>query len=318
MGVVDGEIKIFMKTFPKELGWSGRAANNDDRIKFVFRQASFVKEHEKLNISFSSARQGVGITAALKIRAILNPERYKPLLSNFSFKSYAMKYKRNSDSDDSDSDDSESDDDQPKISAMSSAPRKSIVHAWSAISPITSTSTSTSKTTKKLNFLKGDKVKAKNKNEKFYPGKIAKLNDDGTYSVDWDNGGGVAKKVNPKDIFEGPQKNDKVHVLFKGNGRMYPGTIKKVNDDDTYRVDFDDGDVDKNVELENIEFDDTVDFQLGTPVRADFEPDDSWRNDEITRTSAKYSDYTVTWADGFTHTFTNQATQKSLRNTPVG
>ncbi|GMH69054.1 hypothetical protein TrLO_g10654 [Triparma laevis f. longispina] len=110
---------------------------------------------------------------------------------------------------------------------MSSAPRKSIVHAWSAISPITSTSTSTSKTTKKLNFLKGDKVKAKYKNEKFYPGKIIKLNDDGAYSVDWDNGGGVAKKVNPKDIFKGPQKNDKVHVLFKGNGRMYPGTIKK-------------------------------------------------------------------------------------------
>ncbi|GMI22795.1 hypothetical protein TeGR_g14200, partial [Tetraparma gracilis] len=112
---------------------------------------------------------------------------------------------------------------------------------------------------------------------RFYPGKVAKVNSDGTINVDFDDGdkdrfvepasfklekskdesdteddrGGRSRS--PKKKSKGPREGEKIKAQFKGKGRFYPGKIYRDNGDGSYHVKFDDGDQDKNVELKSIE-----------------------------------------------------------------
>ncbi|KAH8074568.1 tudor domain-containing protein [Aureococcus anophagefferens] len=69
---------------------------------------------------------------------------------------------------------------------------------------------------------------------KFYPGKIAKDNGDGTYDVDYDDG-------------EKESNGGAVEARYRGKGKYYPGKIAKDNADGTYDVDYDDGEKEKGV-----------------------------------------------------------------------
>merc|ERR1712216_918435 len=79
----------------------------------------------------------------------------------------------------------------------------------------------------------GDKVDAKWTNGRFYKGKVATVNADGTYNIDFDDGD---KRPNVKleDIkpVEGLKVGDKVDAKWT-NGRFYKGKVATVNADGT-------------------------------------------------------------------------------------
>ena len=122
---------------------------------------------------------------------------------------------------------------------------------------------------------------------KYYPGKISKVNGDGTFDVDYDDGeqesevkaeflrplhdekpskppktgptviaqvipiGGVSGDINFAVISSSGSQEPYVGAICeaqsRGRGRFYPGKIARVNGDGTVRVDFDDGDQDRHV-----------------------------------------------------------------------
>ena len=101
-------------------------------------------------------------------------------------------------------------------------------------------------------FMIGDRVQAKYKGRnKWYKGKIAKVNHDGTYDVEYDDGDferNVAAK-NVEDISLSPRgvrlKHDigaRVEAKFRGKSKWYKGRITKHNPDETYNIEYDDGD----------------------------------------------------------------------------
>ena len=53
-----------------------------------------------------------------------------------------------------------------------------------------------------------------------------------------------------------PQVGQRCKAKFKGKGKLYPGEIRELNEDGTFRVDFDDGDVDKKVKLKVMKVED--------------------------------------------------------------
>ena len=86
---------------------------------------------------------------------------------------------------------------------------------------------------------------------KWFPGKITRVNRDGTFDIKFDDGDSdfavprfrvrpVAKKGGSgggsSDRLE---KDTEVTVNFKGRGRWFPGKITRVNRDDTFDVKFD-------------------------------------------------------------------------------
>jgi hypothetical protein len=117
-------------------------------------------------------------------------------------------------------------------------------------------------------FPPGTEVEARFGGEaKFYPGKIEKVNGDGTYGIlyaDGDSEESVARSMiravaNPStsDLTLGTA-GDKVAVgtaveaRFGGEERYFPGKIEKANADGSYEVLFDDGDREANVGRELI------------------------------------------------------------------
>ena len=142
----------------------------------------------------------------------------------------------------------------------------------------------------------GDKVEADYRgNGKYYPGKIGRVNNDGTYDVDYDDGekeskveqklirlvakntivpvayttlvqaasagtstlnvasqtgvevGMVVEIIANNVVASSFAVGDKVEANYHGNGRHYPGKISRVNHDNTYDVDYDDGEKETNV-----------------------------------------------------------------------
>ncbi|KAK7234390.1 hypothetical protein SO694_0020108 [Aureococcus anophagefferens] len=104
---------------------------------------------------------------------------------------------------------------------------------------------------------------------KYYPGKIAKDNGDGTYDIDYDDGekeskekgveealirGGASKPSKPSAGGSGGAfpKGAKVEARYRGKSKWYPGKIARDNGDGTYDIDYDDGESEKKVAEELI------------------------------------------------------------------
>ena len=138
----------------------------------------------------------------------------------------------------------------------------------------------------------GDKVEAKFKGKgMLYPGKVYKVNRDGTYDVKFDNGNRdkavhreKIKAVGDDDSHSTPPKKktekkkskiregDNVEAKFKGKGKFYPGEVYKINRDGTYDVKFADGDRDRAVEADDIK---AVGEDDETDASDKFEDDDN-------------------------------------------
>ncbi|KAG5192664.1 hypothetical protein JKP88DRAFT_173091 [Tribonema minus] len=117
-----------------------------------------------------------------------------------------------------------------------------------------------------LPLREGDKVEARYKGRaRHYPGKIRRVNRDGTYDVDYDDGekelsmaADLIKSLEAdarrtESVNDGAQgaaalrEGDKVEARYKGRARFFPGKIRRVNRDGTYDVDYDDGEKELSV-----------------------------------------------------------------------
>ncbi|CAM9381976.1 unnamed protein product, partial [Hapterophycus canaliculatus] len=112
---------------------------------------------------------------------------------------------------------------------------------------------------------RGDRVEARyrGRGTKFYKGKVARVNSDGTLDVDYDDGekeiGIAAEHVRPLDSSNGPidgrdrgttvglLEGDRVEADFRGRGRYYPGRVTRIHRDGTIDVDYDDGEKETRV-----------------------------------------------------------------------
>ena len=95
----------------------------------------------------------------------------------------------------------------------------------------------------------GDKVEARYRGrEKYYPGKITRDRGDGTYDIAYDDGERETRVeerlIKKKDGGGGSdsfREGDKIEADYRGRGKFYPGKISRDRGDDTYDIDYDDG-----------------------------------------------------------------------------
>ncbi|CAN0123526.1 unnamed protein product, partial [Scytosiphon promiscuus] len=108
-------------------------------------------------------------------------------------------------------------------------------------------------------LLEGDRVEADFRGRgRYYPGRIARVNLDGTFNIDYDDGEkerGVTDDLVRANNRRGGrsderrigsvtsmQKGDKVEARYRGKGtKFYKGKISRVNSDDTFDIAYDDG-----------------------------------------------------------------------------
>ena len=121
----------------------------------------------------------------------------------------------------------------------------------------------------KEKIVEGTKVEARFKGRsKYYPGKVSRVRLNGTYDIDYDDGEKEASVT--KDlirVLEKPSRGRsggsdrdavrleegmKVEAQYKGRSKFYPGRIVRVRDDDTYDIDYDDGEKETRVKQELI------------------------------------------------------------------
>ncbi|RLN48991.1 hypothetical protein BBJ28_00012921 [Nothophytophthora sp. Chile5] len=117
---------------------------------------------------------------------------------------------------------------------------------------------------KKTKFEVGDVVKARyKKGARFFPGKIARVHSDGTYTVNYEDGDsetrvdsalieGEAGKAEEKKR-KGFSVGDKVTAQYKRGLKWFPGKIVKARTDGTFDIQYDDGDVEMRVSSTAIE-----------------------------------------------------------------
>ncbi|KAG2827674.1 hypothetical protein PC116_g7586 [Phytophthora cactorum] len=108
----------------------------------------------------------------------------------------------------------------------------------------------------------GDSVRARcNGGSRWFPGKILRVNRDGTYDVEYSDGD-IEKKMAPADV-EFVLKNDKklenltvgdmVKARYQKGSKLFSGKITRVRSDGTYDIKYDDGDVETRVARDLIE-----------------------------------------------------------------
>jgi len=140
-----------------------------------------------------------------------------------------------------------------------------------------------------------DRIEAKISGwNQFYPGKVLRLNEDGTFCVHFDDGEiQEAVQRNQMKILERKSNmtckykiGDRVEAQIPAWDRFYPGEVKKINENCSYCVHFDDGEVQKLVfesqlrVLENNETACEVDGDEAIPAETD-EPDQDLESNEI-------------------------------------
>jgi PUB domain/Agenet domain len=114
----------------------------------------------------------------------------------------------------------------------------------------------------------GDKIEARYKGrERWFAGTIRRVNRDGSYDINYDDGErelGVAAELvrligtssntnnnssrTKVDVTVQLREGDKIEARYKGRERYFPGTVKRVNRDDTYDINYDDGERELGVE----------------------------------------------------------------------
>eukprot|EP00953_Heterococcus_sp_UTEX-ZZ885_P010886 6325-Heterococcus_DN1.PRE.2 len=111
-----------------------------------------------------------------------------------------------------------------------------------------------------LDLREGDKIEARYKGrERWYAGVIRRVNRDGSYDINYDDGerelGVDTELVRPvgatsakADVTVQLREGDKIEARYKGRERYFPGTVKRVNRDDTYDINYDDGERELGVE----------------------------------------------------------------------
>ena len=113
---------------------------------------------------------------------------------------------------------------------------------------------------RKGKFAVGAAIEARYKGKsRYYPGKIAKANDDGSYDIAYDDGESEANVIEalirplggaaPAGTGTGGafSVGAKVEARYRGKSKYYPGKIAKDNGDGTYDMDYDDGEKESNV-----------------------------------------------------------------------
>jgi len=170
-------------------------------------------------------------------------------------------------------------------------------------------------------FEEGDKVEARFRGRsKWFPGRIKRVNRDGTYDVKYEDGDteeGVdvsmirrpegAKEDEKKakqDVFE---EGDKVEARFRGGPKWFPGRIQLVNRNGTYVIRYEDGDTEKDVDASMIRRDESgagVDkkaksdvFEEGDKVEARFRGGPKWFSGRIKQVNRNGS-YDIRYEDG--------------------
>ena len=93
--------------------------------------------------------------------------------------------------------------------------------------------------------------------------KVVAINDDSTYRIEVPKDGGLVETKHAVVIGTAPgtirpakspfQEKDRVFVDWKGYGHYYPGTIAAEHENHTFLIQFDDGDIEDNVEWGRIE-----------------------------------------------------------------
>jgi len=107
---------------------------------------------------------------------------------------------------------------------------------------------------------KGSRVEARFRNRrKFSKGEIARVNGDGTFDVDFDDGCKERRvlETNIKILDEEEpkllRKGDRVKAKFRGGRKMYNGTIERVLPGGLSDVKFDDGDFERGIPIQDIQ-----------------------------------------------------------------
>jgi len=114
-----------------------------------------------------------------------------------------------------------------------------------------------------VDFQVADRVQATSpEDEQTYPATIEKINDDGTFTVKWDDPDGGPETDNVEAaamkkiiIFKDYVVGDDVLAVSSEDGQRYPGTVSKINADGTFQVKWDDpdgGPETDNVNAENM------------------------------------------------------------------
>ncbi|EGB02035.1 hypothetical protein AURANDRAFT_69257, partial [Aureococcus anophagefferens] len=107
----------------------------------------------------------------------------------------------------------------------------------------------------------GAKVEARYRGrEKYYPGKITRDRGDGTFDIDYDDGERETRVeerlIRAKDGGGGGgdsfREGEKVEARYRGKERYHPGKIRRDRGDDTYDIDYDDGETETRVKASYI------------------------------------------------------------------
>jgi len=187
-------------------------------------------------------------------------------------------------------------------------------------------------------------VEAKYKGgSKWYKGEITRVNVDGSYNINYDDGdqerrvparnvrklgGGGGGRTSPQrgggslgdsesDSGAAPKLGDRVEAKYKGGSKWYKGEITRVNVDGSYNINYDDGDQERRVPAQNVrlagggmsnsprrgvsrgasESDGAGDFELGSRVEAKYKGGSKWFKGEISRVNPDGS-YAINYDDG--------------------
>ncbi|CAM9249705.1 unnamed protein product, partial [Sphacelaria rigidula] len=117
---------------------------------------------------------------------------------------------------------------------------------------------------------KGDRVEARyrGKGPKFYKGKISRVNSDGTFDINYNDGEkdielaeehvislepGAGRDSDKRDGTATLAKGDRVEARYRGKGtKFYKGKISRVNSDGTFDINYDDGEKELGLAEEHV------------------------------------------------------------------
>ena len=161
-----------------------------------------------------------------------------------------------------------------------------------------------------MRFEEGDKVEADYKGRgRWFPGVVKRDNRDGTFDINYDDG---EREMNVRNTsirrreHSSPSRStnngaklkqgDKIEADYKGRGRWHPGTIRRDNFDDTFDIDYDNGDRELNVRRDFIRrLDERADSKSTSTYHSDSKDgrhvtDDKGNGDSAGRDDPKGSD----------------------------
>ncbi len=116
----------------------------------------------------------------------------------------------------------------------------------------------------RVKFEEGSEIEARYKGRsKYYPGIIACANHNGTYDIEYDDG--EKERMVKSNLIRQRNSNsnsnrvvlnadvtmykegDEIEARYKGRSRFYPGVIARVHHNETYDIDYDDGEKERMV-----------------------------------------------------------------------